>query len=80
LANKIKDEVNKNLDNFTKKLTKKAIETKDFLALSEKIIKIKGEIISPALENTIQYQMNEFEKNANIPNNCINHGKKKADK
>lgn len=76
LANNIKDAVNKNLDVFARKLAKKAIETNDFLSLSEEITKIKSEIIAPALENVVQYQIDKFEKNANIPNKCKNHGKK----
>jgi hypothetical protein len=76
LTNKIKDAVNKNLDNFANKLAKKALETNDFLQLSEEMTKIKGEIIAPALENAIQYQIDKFENKANIPRESLNHGKK----
>jgi len=76
LVDKIKASVNKNLDNFAHKLAKKAIETNDFLELSEELTKIRGELITPAFKDALQYQINKFEKTAEIPNDCLNYGKK----
>ena len=79
LADKIKTTVNKNLDNFAHKLAKKTLETNDFLALSEELTKIRVELIGPAFKEALQYQIDKFENNAEIPRNSLNYGKKERE-
>jgi hypothetical protein len=79
LANKIKETVNKNLDNFALKLARKTLETNDFLALSEELTKIRTDLIGPAFKDALQYQIDKFENSAEIPKNSLNYGKKERE-